>query len=85
MVKVKILRNYGSVAKGETREVSPQQLDFLLSNGIAERINCGEKCEECEDCKSTKKKRTQKTPIKKTAVKEDQETPKKVTKRRTKK
>lgn len=83
MVKVKILRNYGSVVEGEIREVSPQQLDYLLSNGIAEKVNCGSDCEECEDCKSTKKKRTVKNPIQKTAVTEDQDKPKKVVRKRT--
>jgi hypothetical protein len=82
MVKVKILRNYGAVAEGDIREVSLKQLDFLIANGIAEKIDCSKECEECEDCKSTKKKRAQKDPVKKVAVKKE-EAPKKTTRRRT--
>lgn len=82
MVKVKILRNYGAVAEGDIREVSLKQLDFLIANGIAEKIDCGKGCEECEDCKSTKKKRAQKDPVKKVALKKE-EAPKKTTRRRT--
>jgi hypothetical protein len=68
MKKVKGLRNYGAVKKGETIEVSPKQLDFLVRNGIVEVVDCGKDCEECEDCKSTKKKRS--TTAKKKATKE---------------
>jgi len=68
MKKVKGLRNYGAVKKGETIEVSPKQLDFLVRNGIVEVVDCGKDCEGCEDCKSTKKKRST-TAKKKTATK----------------
>lgn len=57
MTKVKFLRSYGVAKKGDTVEVSPKQLDFLVRNGIVEKVDCKD-CEDCEDCKSTKKKRT---------------------------
>lgn len=68
MAKVKILRNYGAVVKGDVIIASPLQLNFLLENGIAELTDCAGNCEECEDCKSTKKKRS-KTPISNDSVK----------------
>lgn len=65
-IKVKFLRNYGVAKKGDAVEVSPKQLDFLVRNGIVEKVDCGKDCEDCEDCKSTKKKRS--TTTKKTTT-----------------
>jgi hypothetical protein len=68
MTKVKFLRSYGVAKKGDTVEVSPKQLDFLVRNGIVEKVDCKD-CEDCEDCKSTKKKRTTTTKKKTTTTK----------------
>jgi len=48
MTKVKFLRSYGVAKKGDTVEVSPKQLDFLVRNGIVEKVDCKD-CEDCED------------------------------------
>lgn len=62
------MRSYGVAKKGDTVEVSPKQLDFLVRNGIVEKVDCKD-CEDCEDCKSTKKKRTTTTKKKTTTTK----------------
>lgn len=69
-----ILRNYGSLVKGQKFEVEESVADFLIGNNVAKLTDCGGDCDECEDCKGKKKKKapaktkstkTKKTPTKK--------------------
>ena len=65
-MKVRILRKYGALKKGEVIESTGNECQFLLENGIAcvapkskNDNDCDDDCDECEDCKGKNKKKEQ--------------------------
>mgnify|MGYP001233944833 CR=1 FL=1 len=59
-MKIKILRNYGSLKKGQELEADDKISGFLIGNGIAKKVCLNDDCGECEDC-NKKKAKTQVT------------------------
>lgn len=66
MKKIKLIRDYNNLKKGEVIDASEKEAYFLLTNSVAVLSNCDSDCEECEDCKGKSKK---KALIKKTVKK----------------
>jgi hypothetical protein len=84
-MKVRILRNYGSLKKDEIIDVNETNARFMLENGIAcvapevKKDDCNDDCDDCEDCKG-KNKKSQPAP-KKAPAKKQSTTKKKTTKK----
>lgn len=55
-MKIKILRNYGSLKKGQELEVDDKISGFLISNGVAKKVCLNDDCDECKDCNEKKAK-----------------------------